>query len=361
MATATLNKNRVTDARVDIPSWGCWYAEVAVDKPVTLTGQVELKIADLTLQGTVLAGGEVKGTERSRFRIVGGKGGWGRALKAKSYANDASVKVSTVLGDAAKECGETLDASTIASSDRCGPQYVRMAGPASQALELVKSQGWYVGEDGVTRIGARAASTPSIKATYTRRDPARGIVELAAESIASILPGATIDGIVAVDVKHEIGEKGLRTTVWGRQGGTTSRRLEAERKKFEALFPHLPYLGTWEYRVVLLSGTRLDLQPVRVSSGMPDLQRVPMRPGVAGAKSTLIPGCRVLVTFVDADPFRPEVVGFEDSDGGGFIPLLTSIDATTFVKLADGLRLMPATGDLAGGIWPIVGTTRVMG
>jgi hypothetical protein len=113
--------------------------------------------------------------------------------------------------------------------------------------------------------------------------------------------------------------------------------------------------------VVIIEGERVSLQPVRVSTGMPDLQRVPMRPGMAGAKSTLIPGARVLVSFVDADPSRPQVIAFEDSEGGGFKPVLTSIDATMFVKLADGARLMPATGDLAGGIWPILGTTRVMG
>jgi hypothetical protein len=358
MATATLNKNRVTSARVDIPAWGCWYAEASVDKAVALSGQVTLKIADLTLSGTVLAGGEDPATARSHYRIVGGKGGWGRTLQAKSYANDAGQKILNVISDAARECGETLDASTIATSERCGPQFARPAGPASQVLEQLKPAGWYVGEDGVTRIGSRAASTPSVKATITRRDKARGVVELATETLASLLPGCTFDGVVAVDVKHEINDKGLRTTIWGKQGGTTSRRLEAERKKFEALFPNLPFLAPWEYRVVLLNGSRLDLQPVRRSSGMPDLQRVPMRPGVSGSKSTLVPGCRVIVQFIDGDPFRPEVTAFEDSDGSGFKPLITEIDANTLVKLGAGLLPVARTGDLAAGIFPVV-TTQV--
>lgn len=356
MATATLNKNRVTSARVDIPAWGCWYAECATDKAVDLSGVVELKIADLTLSGCVLSGGAAPGTERSHFRIVGGKGGWGRTLRAKSYANDAGVKVSTVIGDAATACGESLDATTIASSDRCGPKFARPEGPAAQVLEQLKPAGWYVGADGVTKIGSRAASAPTVKGQRTRTDKARGIVELASESIVSIVPGATIDGVVAVDVKHELSDKGLRTTIWGRQAGTSSRRLEAMRKTFEALFPNLPFLGTWEYRVVLLNGERLDLQPVRVSTGMPDLQRVSMRPGLAGAKSTLVPGCRVLVTFVDADPCRPEVIAFEDSEGDGFKPLLTEIDANTLVRLGAGALPVARGTDLAGGIWPIIPT-----
>lgn len=350
MATATLNTNRVTSARVDIPAFGCWYADASIDKAVALTGAVTLQIADLTLSGTVLSGGEDPGTARSHYRIVGGKGGWGRTLPAKSYANDAGVKVLTVIGDAAKACGETIDASTIAASDRCGPAYARPAGPASRVLENLKPGAWYVGEDGVTRIGARPASSPSIKGPRLRVDKARGIVEVAVENIAAILPGASIDGVAAVDVRHEINEKGLRTTVWGRQ------RLDALRKTFEAFFPELPYLAPWEYRVVLLNGERLDLQPVRSSSGMPDLQRVPMRPGVAGAKSTLVPGTRVIVQFIDGDPTRPHVTGFEDSEGGGFKPLLTEIDANTLVKLGAGAKPAIAAGDLAGGIWPCVPT-----
>lgn len=360
MATATLNSHRVTNARVDLPAWGCWYADATIDTAQALTGKVTLKIADLTLIGTILSGGADDGTARSHFRIVGGAGGWGRVIKAKSETNDAGVKAVTVIGDAAREVGETLDTSTIANSERTGPGYVRPKGPACRILETLRPQAWYVGEDGVTRIGARSGATIP-KTVGMKIDKARGTVEVSAESIAKYLPGAVVAGITAVDVQHEISSKGLRTRVYGKLGGTTSRRLEAMRTIVLQLLPNLPYLGTWEYRVVLLSGSRLDLQPVKVSTGMPDLRRVRMRPGVAGSKSTLIPGCRVLVSFVDADPSRPEVVGFEDSEGQGFKPLLTEIDATTFLKLADGLRPMAATGDVAAGIFPIVGTTRILG
>lgn len=361
MAIATLNGHTATHVLATIPAWGCWYADVSISTAQTLTGVVSLKLADLTLSGAVLSGGADDGTARSHFRIVAGKGGWGREIKANDEANDAGVKTSTMLSDAARLAGETIDVSNVPSSDRTGPHFVRPKGSASRVLSVLKPQGWYVGEDGVTRIGARTANTPIAKTTNTKIDKARGIVTLARETIADILPGTSVAGVTAVDVQHELGPKGLRTTVWGNLGGASSRRLEAMRLLMLQMFPRLPFYGTWEYRVVLLSGTRLDLQPVRVSTGMPELSRVPMRPGIAGAKSTLIPGTRVLVTFIDADPGRPEVIAFEDSDGSGYLPLLTSIDATTFVKLADGIRPIAATGDLAGGIFPIVGTTRALG
>lgn len=356
MATATLNKNRVTSARVNIPAWGIWYADAAVDGAITLSGAAELKIADLTLTGTILNGGSDDKTGRSHFRIVGGKGGWGRELPPKGEANDAGVKVLQAITDAARSVGEPLDTASISTSERTGPHYVRPEGPACRVLQVLKPEGWYVDEAGVTKIGARASSTPSVKKSVTKVDKARGIVELAAESIATLLPGAIVEGVTAVDVKHEIGDKGLRTTIWGKQGGTTSRRLEAFRGILEQLDPNRAFRGVFEYRVVLLAGSRVSLQPVRVSTGMPDLLRVPMRPGVAGMKSTVVPGCRVLVAFVDADPGHPMVIAHEDSEGDGFLPLITEIDAATLVRIGAGLLPAIKAGDLAGGIWPCVPT-----
>lgn len=349
-----------TRTRVWLHAWGCGYAEVSLDGEHELSGAVDLKLADLTLSGTVLSGGPAKG--RSDYRIVGGKGGWGRTIPSKSYADDAGTKLAKVLGDAARDAGETLDVTTIASTARVGPNYTRPEGPASRVLEREVPSRWYVGEDGVTRIGARPPTT--LRRAVQRIgqvDLARGTATVASETIADIVPGVEIDGLTAVDVMHEVTPDGLRSRIWGPSAVGTSGPLAGLRVLLDQIDPNRAFRGLTEYRVVLLAGARLDLQPVLRSSGMPVLERVPMRPGVAGVKSTLALGARVLVGFVNADPGRPVVTMFEDSEGEGFLPLLTEIDARTFVKLADGVRPMAATGDLAGGIWPIVGTTRVMG
>lgn len=352
---STLQGHRVTSARVWLPAWGCWYAEVMLDGEHALAGRVTLKLADLSLVGTVLSGGAEKG--RSSFRIVSGAGGWGRVIPAASEADDGGVKASKVLLAAAKACGESFDTTTLPST-RIGPAYARREDQACRVLELLSPGSWYVGEDGVTRIGRRAASTISRSVPRTTPvDLARRTVTLAPDSAAGILPGVTVDGIEAVDVLHELAESGLRTTIYGSRDGGGSRRLAALRQLFDQMAPDLKFAGVTEYRVVLLAGTtRVDLQPVRRSSGMPDLRRVPMMPGVAGAKSTLALGSRVLVAFVDSDPARPAVIGFEDADGAGFTPTLTSIDATTFVRLGAGSRPAIGAGDLAGGIWPCVPT-----
>src|SRR6185437_9736782 len=249
--------------------------------------------------GTILTGGS-SGAGRSFFRLVAGAGGWGKQLPAKSYSNDFGVKLLTVLQDAATAVGETLDTTTIDPKATLGPFFVRPAGPACRLLEQLSSSSWYIGEDGKTRLGARPATTLSTKVTY----------------------------VVPVDVEHEYSAaNGLRSKIWGRQGGAASRRISALRALVDQLDPDRAFRGTWEYRIVTQDGVRLNLQPVRASSGMPDLARVMVRPGVPGFSAQHMLGARVLVTFVDGDPSRPVVVSFEDAEGSGFSPSSVSISA----------------------------------
>lgn len=350
LSAATLAGLRATSANVQIPEWGCWYADASLDGEHTLSGQVDLVIADLTLRGTVIAGGPSKG--RSHYRIVSGKAGWGKALPSKAYANDAGVKLATVLGDAASGAGENLDASTVSSSDRVGPSYVRPAGPAVRVIEHLAPRNWYVGEDGITRIGKRAAKTLPAGVTHGPVDPARRTVTLAGESIASILPGLVVDGMTATDVQHEIGaEGGLRSTVWGRSFTSTSRRRATLQALFEQLDPLRRFRGVSEYRVVTREGKRLNLQPVRVSTGMPDLARVYVRPGVSGCEAEVALGSRVLVAFVDSDPGRPVVTSFEEADGEGFEPTsLTLMKGLLGVaRMTDPVQAGPFAGTITAG------------
>jgi len=361
MSAATLAGHRITSARVTIPAWGRWYAEVQLDGEHALTGRVSLVVADLTLSGTVLSGGP--GLGRSSYRIVAGAGGWGRELAAKSYVNDATVKISTVLFDAAREAGETV--APIAATERTGPAYVREAGPACLALNVLAPRAWYVDEAGTTRLGARAAGALEGKATrITPLDAARGKVVLAAESIATILPGVVVDGLTAVDVLHEItAEGGLRSTVWGAQTPSTLDALAAVVRQLD---PDRAFRGVTEYRVDTVTGSRLNLQAVRASSGMPDLKLVPVRPGVAGCEADVALASRVLVGFVDADPSRPYVAAFEDADGEGFLPTtLTLLEGTKGVARKDDEITITAAQILAAamvaGVNPVTVTSSLKG
>ncbi len=319
---STLNGHRVTGGRVTIPKWGCWFAEVSLDGEHALTGSVTLVLADLTFVGTVLSGGAALG--RSFYRIVAGAGGWGRIIPAWSWSDDAGVKLSTAIGDAARLAGETLAA--IPPALRTGPAWTREEGPASLTMNTLTPAGWYVDEAGITHVGERAAGTLPAKVTRIAPvDFARGKVVLASESIAAILPGVVVDGLTAIDVQHEVSaDGGLRSTVWGGPFGSSA---ESMRKLVAALDPDRNFRGPTEYRVDTASGNRLNLQPIRVSSGMPYLKNVPVRPGVSGCDATVALGSFVVVSFLDADPSRPFVESFADVDSDRFQPTALTLNA----------------------------------
>lgn len=341
MSLATLDGQTVTECSVQLPSWGVAWADVEIDQPTQLEGQVQLVVADLELTMTIMSGGPWQG--RARYRLAAGAGGWGQELPSRAYQNDAGVKLSKVLTDVADACGETL--GTVPTGT-CGFAWTRPEAPASHTLSTLYPQGWYVDESGVTQIGTRASTTYTGKATRLPSDIAAGRLELAAEELAQLVPGATVDDLVAADVQHTIRDNKLRTTIWGALQSDTSRRVEAWRKLFEALNARNRWRGIWEYRVVSQSGERLNLQSVRSSTGMPDLLRVAVRPGIPGANATHKLGSLVLVAFVNGESSRPVVVGFDDADSPGFLPTATEIDASSTATLgasATTTNLGPST------------------
>ena len=348
MSTATLAGHTTVRATLHLPAWGVPWADVELSTDVILSGSVSLVIADLTVACTVVSGGPSGG--RSMYRVAGGAAGWGTEIPALSYATDSGVKVSTVVEDAARLAGETLDETTVPTT-RVGPHFVRAAGPASRVLEQLAAEAWYVGEDGVTRLGRRAAVALSVPVVRGPYDLARATVTLAAESIATILPGVVVDGIEAVDVRHDVSlDRGLRSTIWGTGTTGTSRQLSAMRRLVESMLPDYRYRGLTEYRVVTQEGERLNLQPVRVSIGMPSLRRVKIRPGLPGCRADIALGSLVLVAFVNADPARPVVVSFEEAEAPGFLP--------SILELAGGGSAVARVGDTAGRIiWDAAATT----
>ena len=322
MSTGTLNGLTCMSAAVHLPSWGAWWADCELDQESSLSGSVSLVLADLTLSGAVVSGGSWLG--RSRYRIVGGAGGWGKSLPPKGYTNEAGVKYSTVLIDAATECGETIESPP---SGRIGPAFERLSGPASAVLHILCPQAWYVGEDGVTRFGLRAGSTVSTSIPRGRVDVAAGSIELLSDSIATLLPGAICDGMTAVDVVHRLDSKKLRTTLYGSAFGPATKRLTAWSKLIEQMRPFERYRGEYEYRVALKAGDRYDLQAATTRFGLPDLRSVRVRYGVPGVKADLTLGSLVLVSFVNSDPSRPVIVGFDDPESPGFLPQKIEVDA----------------------------------
>lgn len=323
--TTLLGTEPAMTARVQIPGYGLPWIDVTLTEPSTLTGSQTFTMGGVPIQATIVAGGPYQ--SRARYRLVGGAGGWGQSVKRKAYNDDAGVKFSKIATDLALEVGETLGALP---TTRRGPHYARQESAAFLTLHELAPRGWYVDLDGVTQFGTRPVSTYAGDGTVVRLDQAARVVELALDTLdPTLVPGVQIAGMPpATDVEWEIDATRLTCRAyWGAPVG--SERLDAWAQLFDALFPNLRYAGTFEYRVVTQEGERLNLQPVRAATGLPDLARVPVRPGVSGFRSDVTAGELVLVVFADRDPSRPQVIAHDHADSEGWLPSITELGRTT--------------------------------
>ncbi len=345
MSAATLSGRTIIACRITMSAWGVWWADVETDDPAELAGSVTISISGLELVGTIVTGGTRHG--RSRYRIAAGAGRWGVAVTQQGYRSDLGVKLATVLNEVATAVGETLDASTI--SGTIGPAWTREAGPASRQLALLAERAWHVGIDGVTRLGVWPSTTYTGAATVEKRDEAHQRMDLAPDTLAGLVPNATVEGEVAADVVHTLVEgEAVRTSVWWAHDGTV-RRGDIFGALVARALVSLRYQGMWSYRVVAQTGERLDLQIERTSSGMPDQLLVRVRAGSPGVKAEWTPGSLCLVTFVDGSPSRPVVVGADDPDSEGFVPAELLFGAPPYLGV--GRQTDPiAAGPFAGTI-----------
>lgn len=348
---AALSGVTITSASITLPAWGVWWADVELAEPTELDGAVVLEAPGLELHGTVVAAGAHLG--RARARIAAGAAAWGRSVARQGYSNDLGVRASTVTLDAATAVGEQLEGWP---ETRLSAHWVRPAGPASRVLSLVAPQSWHVGDDGVTRYGARTGEDYVGEATVVEVDRALGRVELRADSLVGLRPGATVAPLTepASDVRIEITPDGMRAVVYA--SPSASRRVEALRSLVDGLFPALRYAGCYEYRVVTQMDERVNLQPVRAGVGMPDLERVPVRMA-PGVRAQHLLGSLVLVTFADCDPSRPCVVAGDAAGTPGWMPIALHLGETPTLGVARQTDTVVA-GAFAGTITG--GSVRVM-
>lgn len=319
MSLGTVNGLAVSQARVQVPAYGVPWADVDLVEDATLSGAVSLQFADVSIACTVVSGGPANG--RAGYRLAVGGGGWGKEVAAQGYADDLGIKISSVVGDAAALVGERVEGFP---TTRLGPHFARATLPASWVLHDVAPKNWRVDFDGVTRFGLRADSTYSGDGVRVLEDRKVGVIDLATESVAGLVPGVSVDGKPgASDVEYCLDAKRLTVRVY--YGPRRNRRIEALAKIFDALDPRRRYRCPYEYRVVSQSGERLNLQIVRTASGLSDLARVPVRPGMAGLRATVKLGELVLVDFIEGDPSRPCVRSHDAPDAPGWEPQLLEI------------------------------------
>lgn len=306
----TLNGYAVTRGRVVFPEWGVAWCDLEIDEPETLSGRVTITDGSSTLIGAVVSGGVDAG--RAGYRVALGGGGWGRAVAAAGYQNDAGVKKSLVLQDVAGLAGETLGdvpAGTV------GNHFARASAPASDVLQAVARNAWRVDDDGVTRFGLRADTTYAGEGVVEAADTNLQTLIVKVDDITGLRPGVLVAGKRAADVEYRIAPGKITAVIYPR-GGVASTDLVGQ--IVARLTPSLRYYAPSEYRVVNAGADyTVDVQPVLTSLGLPELRRVPVR-GVPGLRARFNPGALVLVSFVNGDPARPVVVSGDVAGAPGW-------------------------------------------
>lgn len=312
-------------ARIILPRTGAWRATLALDTPdgaqaPALGARVDLAgEGDLALRGAVQRAQVVQ--DVLQLRVIGGAGGLNKVLPPRWYRGPdltARVVLRGWAEDAAETLSDTIDAALF---DRRVEAWTRPEGRAHNALgALADALGvtWRVLADGTVWLGEE--SWPAVELTdadVLREDAAEASVEIATDTIAAdLVPGVMFTERRVSCVEHILRGADLRTVVLFERarGGRERPGLDRLRSQFEsavrAALPEIAYLGVFRARVVTQnSDGTCDIAPE--DPRWPDLTKVPIRYGVAGARARLRAGNRVGFGFENADPTRPIIVTWE--------------------------------------------------
>lgn len=309
MTTLLLNQNRAVSVRLVMPWTGAWFAEVDFDLDTGGTvpsGVALLKVGDAVLNGKVSPDETGKFGEKGKARVVGGLG-WSDDVRAQHFKNDAGVLSTAMLSATAAEVGELV---TDLTPTRLGADYVRSAGPASRVF--AGRDDWYVTTAGVTVVGPRP-EIPAPTLEILEWDPYERRALIASDELVTpgmILVDVRFGTATVRDVEQTFGEGGARAVAYCGETGTA--RLGKALARFVTETAGTQHLKPYKYRIVTVGvDGRLTLQIASRSTGIPDTISIPAWSGVAGVKSTPVPGGEVLLVFADGDPSQPIVIAYD--------------------------------------------------
>ncbi len=188
-ATATLGGIAVTAGSIVIPHYGLWSADLTLATDEAVPDDTTCVIGNLSMKCHVYRTNSFVGARMCR--VVGGAGGWRKDVASYQYDYADGVRLSMILGDVAREVGESIN---VPSDRVVGTGYAREAAKASRTLRLLVGDAWYMDPAGVTQIGARPSPAVSTQFDVVDQDSAAGIVTIATEDYLGWLPGCTFTG-----------------------------------------------------------------------------------------------------------------------------------------------------------------------
>lgn len=212
---SSINGNPIQQLSWTIPTYGAWTCDVSItDLRTPLEGQVSVKVADLTMLGTIVRGGDFTGA--THYRVVGGYGGWRQQVPPTFYRNPFGLRLSVPINDVAKQVNERVE---IQTDVKIGAFYMRSQAPASRVLWQLSPK-WWIRSDGVTVLSDRLQS--NIVSNYVVVDAALGVgrITVQTENPKDWVPGAFFEAITLPQryrisvVRHRLQPNRLLTDVW---------------------------------------------------------------------------------------------------------------------------------------------------
>jgi hypothetical protein len=290
----------VLSARVDLGLRGVWVAdlEVDIDEAPAVGELVRIEWGSTDFRGTVRTSGAFEG--RARLFVVGGAGGLGQALRAQHYADTVyGITVAQLVDDVMTDAGEALSPTVdrTALEALVVQTWERVEGIAGTALGRIATLhglGWRVLADGTVWVGREAWEPFAGRALTMSTDEAHGRAVLA--DADDLVPGDVYEGRRVYRVVHILEGDRPRAEV------TYERSAGADAEAFvRAMLPELPYLKSYEARVVGQNGDG-TLELIAYDPAIGGLSRVPIRLGLPGCAVTVAAGARVDVGFEEGDP-----------------------------------------------------------
>lgn len=350
----------ISRADLHVPRWGVPMAPLTfVDTglPLVVGSRCVLALGDLAMVGTLRPGGDFGGT--ATYTWVGGGGGWDTQVPARSYSDPDGVKLNAVAKDLAVAVAEVEINGAIFPpivTDRSlGPTWARPAGLARDALDALSPHAttapnlggqWWVGVDGVTRIGPREATSckPSTLSILGEFDVAalHGTVALEDDAIAQLMPGATvtIDGLPA---PLTVGSCVVHAT-----DGALTVELFGERSAAElladlvaALTAYTRWHARYPFQVSSVVAGGVNVDPLNaLAAALPGLPALPQWFGVPGVTATLVEGAPVAVEFLGGSPGGAVIAGY----GPGVNPSALGLAASGNIDAVAPLVNLGAAG-----------------
>lgn len=319
----SLNSQPVAEAKLSVPSRGVWYADIVLANSATIAigSKATLDIGGDKWQGTA-ATSEVFG-DRTHVRLLGGGGGWGKAVVAKGYDNGLGVKPSTVLEQLATAVGETIG---VTPTPRLGAHYSRIAGPASATIEDIARAPlqWFIGRDGKTNVVERSTGA-SVAVNLINFDPLTKAIRFTLDDLSKLDIGSSLTAanlanpfIVAA---FEVSVTATSLTIEATSGKGAEGDISDILYSIVSTMLNARKLGLYRYRVTTQVGQLVELQAVHKEKGVPDQATVELWPGLPGVEATLKLGSEVNVAFLGGDTRFPVITAF----GGGLNDSATSL------------------------------------